>query len=74
MSTLWIGIAVLTLIAIAFMFAPVVRHQRLARSEATERRQQNIDIFRERLAELENERRQGYAFSLVVEIEKKDQG
>lgn len=59
MSTLWIGIAVLTLIAIAFMFAPVVRHQRLARSEATERRQQNIDIFRERLAELENERRQG---------------
>lgn len=59
MSILWIGIAVLTLIAIAFMFAPVVRHQRLARSEATERRQQNIDIFRERLEELEVERRQG---------------
>ncbi|MBP0049984.1 c-type cytochrome biogenesis protein CcmI [Marinobacterium sp. AK62] len=59
MITLWIGIGVLTLIAIAFMFGPVVRHQRLVRTEATERRQQNVDIFRERLAELENEREQG---------------
>jgi len=59
MSILWIGIAVLTLIAIAITFWPLVRHQRLARSEATERQQQNIDIFRERLAELDNERQQG---------------
>lgn len=59
MSTLWIGIAVLTLLAIAFVFAPLMRHQRLAKSEAVERQQQNIDIFRERLAELESERDQG---------------
>jgi cytochrome c-type biogenesis protein CcmH len=59
MSTLWIGIAVLTLLAIAFVFAPLMRHQRLAKSEAVERQQQNIDIFRERLAELESERAQG---------------
>jgi len=59
MSTLWIGIAVLTLLAIAFVFAPLVRHQRLAKSETVERQQQNIDIFRERLAELESERDQG---------------
>ncbi len=59
MTNLWIGIGVLTLIAIAIMFWPLLRHQRLARSEAAERQQQNIDIFRERLAELENERDQG---------------
>jgi cytochrome c-type biogenesis protein CcmH len=59
MSTLWIGIAVLTLLAIAFVYAPLMRHQRLAKSEAVERQYQNIDIFRERLAELESERAQG---------------
>ncbi|MET4000802.1 c-type cytochrome biogenesis protein CcmI [Marinobacterium sp. MBR-109] len=59
MSTLWIGIAVLTLIALACVFWPLVRHQQLAKSEATHRQQQNIDIFRERLAELESEREQG---------------
>lgn len=59
MSTLWIGIAVLTLVAIACVFWPLVRHQHLAKTEATERQQQNIDIFRERLAELESERDQG---------------
>lgn len=59
MSTLWIGIAVLTLIAIGFVFWPLIRHQQLARSEAVQRQQQNIDIFRERLAELEFERDQG---------------
>lgn len=59
MTNLWIGIGVLTLIAIAIMFWPLLTHQRQARSAATERKQQNIDIFRERLAELENERAQG---------------
>ncbi len=59
MSTLWIGIAVLTLVALACVFWPLVRHQQLAKSEATQRQQQNIDIFRERLAELESEREQG---------------
>lgn len=59
MSTLWIGIAVLTLAAIACVFWPLMRHQQLAKSEATQRQQQNIDIFRERLAELESERDQG---------------
>ncbi len=59
MTNLWIGIGVLTLVAIVIIFWPLLRHQRLARSEAAERQQQNIDIFRERLAELENEREQG---------------
>ncbi|GAA0787886.1 c-type cytochrome biogenesis protein CcmI [Marinobacterium sediminicola] len=59
MTNLWIGIGVLTLIAIAFMFWPLLRHQRLVRTEVAKRQQQNIDIFRERLAELENERAQG---------------
>lgn len=59
MSTLWIGMAVLTLVAIGFVFWPLLNHQRLARSEAVQRQQQNIDIFRERLAELEFERDQG---------------
>jgi len=59
MSTLWIGIAALTLVAIGFVFWPLIRHQQLARSEAVQRQQQNIDIFRERLAELEFERDQG---------------
>ena len=59
MSTLWIGMAVLTLVAIGFVFWPLLSHQRLARSEAVQRQQQNIDIFRERLAELEFERDQG---------------
>ena len=59
MSTLWIGIAVLTLVALACVFWPLVRHQQLAKSEATQRQQQNIDIFRERLAELEVRARTG---------------
>lgn len=59
MTNLWIGIGVLTLVAIVIVFWPLLRHQRLARSQAAERQQQNVDIFRERLAELENERQQG---------------
>ncbi|MBR9828512.1 MAG: c-type cytochrome biogenesis protein CcmI [Oceanospirillales bacterium] len=59
MINLWIGIGVLTLIAIVIMFWPVLSYQRRARSEAAGRQQQNIDIFRERLAELEKEREQG---------------
>jgi cytochrome c-type biogenesis protein CcmH len=59
MSTLWIGIALLTLVALGCVFWPLLRHQQLARSEAGQRQRQNIDIFRERLAELESERDQG---------------
>lgn len=59
MTNLWTGIGVLTLIAIVIMFWPLLSYQRLTRSEASGRQQQNVDIFRERLAELENERDQG---------------
>lgn len=59
MTTLWIGIGVLTLIATVFVFWPLFSHRRLLRSDAAGRQQQNITIFRERLAELENERDMG---------------
>ena len=61
MTTLWIAIGVLTLIAVSVVFLPVLRAQKVQRSLATrkERQQQNIEIFRERLAELEQEREQG---------------
>ncbi|MBY4675982.1 c-type cytochrome biogenesis protein CcmI [Marinobacterium arenosum] len=56
MSSLWIGISLLTLLALAFVFLPLVRARRAQLAEQVEdRRQQNIDIFRERLAELQQE-------------------
>ncbi|MBA4501027.1 c-type cytochrome biogenesis protein CcmI [Marinobacterium marinum] len=59
MTNLWIGIGLLTLVAIAIIFWPLLGYRRQAKAEAAGRRQQNIDIFRERLSELENERDQG---------------
>ncbi|MCO4756720.1 MAG: c-type cytochrome biogenesis protein CcmI [Oceanospirillaceae bacterium] len=56
MTALWIGIALLTLIAIGFVFWPMFRAQKLHQAElSADRKLQNIDIFRERVAELEAE-------------------
>lgn len=60
MMALWGAIALLTLIAVAVVFLPLLRAGRLARrDEAEDRQHQNIDIYRERLAELESERASG---------------
>jgi len=60
MTALWVGIALLTLLAISFVFWPFVRAHRLQQAEAAEdRKVQNIDIFRERVAELEAEKESG---------------
>lgn len=60
MTALWVGIALLTLLAISFVFWPFIRAHRLQQAEAAEdRKVQNIDIFRERVAELEVEKESG---------------
>ncbi|KEA64265.1 Cytochrome c heme lyase subunit CcmH [Marinobacterium lacunae] len=60
MMALWGSIALLTLIAVAVVFWPLLsasRRTRNARTDQAEDRQhQNIEIYRERLAELEEER------------------
>lgn len=56
MTGLWIGITLLTILALAFVFLPYVKAHRLHREAATDSRQsQNIEIFRDRLSELERE-------------------
>jgi len=61
MSNLWIGIGVLSLIALFFIFLPFVRAKREQEQPLSveDRKQQNIDIFKERLAELSRERDNG---------------
>ncbi|WP_286239925.1 c-type cytochrome biogenesis protein CcmI [Neptuniibacter halophilus] len=60
MIELWIGIALLSMLAIAFVFLPFLRARRQIGLELSEdREQQNIEIFRERLAELELEKSTG---------------
>ncbi|WP_417584088.1 c-type cytochrome biogenesis protein CcmI [Nitrincola sp.] len=58
MTLLWVGIGVLTLIAVVIVFWPLLksRHEQpVAEETAADRTAQNVDIFRERLAELEKE-------------------
>lgn len=60
MIELWLGIAALTLLAIAFIFLPFLRAKRLDQQvEIEDREHQNIAIFRERLGELEQEKSTG---------------
>lgn len=61
MTLLWVGIGVLTLIAIAFVFWPLIQGRKAQASGDIEadRNAQNIDIYRERLAELEKEQDSG---------------
>lgn len=60
MIALWSAMALLTLVAVAVVFVPLLRAGHQARRERAEDRQhQNIDIYRERLAELESEREAG---------------
>ncbi|WP_432697766.1 c-type cytochrome biogenesis protein CcmI [Marinobacterium sp. YM272] len=66
MIALWSGIALLTLIAVAAIFWPLLAARReadrqavQADDQAVDRQHQNIEIYRERLAELESEREAG---------------
>ncbi|MFW1677711.1 c-type cytochrome biogenesis protein CcmI [Pontibacter sp. JAM-7] len=58
MTQLWFAMAVLTVIAMGFVFFPAWRGSRV-KETAEDRRHQNVDIFRERLSELEQERDNG---------------
>ncbi|OPX56780.1 cytochrome c-type biogenesis protein CcmH [Oceanospirillum multiglobuliferum] len=60
MTSLWIGIAALTAMAALFMLLPLLRknNQNAELTEA-ERTEQNVAMYRQRLAELEAEKAQG---------------
>ena len=60
MSELWLGIALLTLVAVAFVLLPFLRAKKQTQQQDSEdRSEQNIEIFRERLSELEVEKSTG---------------
>jgi cytochrome c-type biogenesis protein CcmH len=60
MAGLWTGIALLTLCALGIVMLPLLRARRLQQQEVAEDRdRQNIDIYRERLSELEQEQALG---------------
>lgn len=57
MIQLWLGITLLTLVALAFIFIPFIQAKRaLVATENLDRTGKNIEIFQERLSELEAER------------------
>jgi len=55
MNGLWIGIAALALLALVFVFFPFVRARKATRETAKDRKQQNIEIFKDRVSELDQE-------------------
>lgn len=61
MTLLWIGIGVLTLMAVIIVFWPLLRsrHEQTVVETEADRTAQNIAIFRERLEELEKEKTAG---------------
>jgi cytochrome c-type biogenesis protein CcmH len=61
MTALWLGIALLSLLAVAFVLVPVYRGRQVedAVQPDVDRRELNINIYQERLAELDAERAAG---------------
>ena len=61
MTLLWVGIGVMTLIAVAIVFWPLLksRNEHAVVETEADRTAQNVEIFRERLSELEKERDAG---------------
>ncbi|GAA5193462.1 c-type cytochrome biogenesis protein CcmI [Ferrimonas gelatinilytica] len=61
MTTFWIGIAALTLLALALIWLPFWRRSRLARqaSDAQLRKETNLNLFNEREAELDTDLAEG---------------
>lgn len=77
MTTLWVGIGALTLLALLFIFLPILRYRANAEANALSeaRQQDNLAVFKDRLAELEQELASGSMAqaefdSLKVELEK----
>lgn len=77
MTTLWVGIGALTLLALLFIFLPILRYRANAEANALSeaRQQDNLAVFKDRLAELEQELASGSMVqaefdSLKVELEK----
>lgn len=59
MSSLWIWIAVLSLLALLFLVLPLLRNTNKESQVGSDAEQDNVNIFRERLAELDAEKTQG---------------
>lgn len=59
MSGLWISLAGLLVLAFSFLVWPLLPFSRNKKGETSDQKQQNIDVFKERLAELESELNQG---------------
>ncbi len=77
MTTLWVCIGALTLLALLFIFLPILRYRANAEANALSeaRQQDNLAVFKDRLAELEQELASGSMAqaefdSLKVELEK----
>lgn len=77
MILLWVGIAALTLLALLFVFFPIIRYRENteANAESEARQQDNLAVFRDRLGELNQELESGSMAqaefdSLKVELEK----
>lgn len=60
MIQLWVGIALLTLLALSFVFVPFIQAKKAQTTAiSTDRTRKNIEIFEERLSELDAERVNG---------------
>jgi len=59
MSSLWMGFAVLLLIAVLFLLLPLLKQRKADEVTGSDIQQDNVLIFRDRLAELDAEKEQG---------------
>ncbi|MCF7970397.1 MAG: c-type cytochrome biogenesis protein CcmI [Methylococcaceae bacterium] len=75
MSSLWLGFAVLLLVAVLFLLVPLLKQRKTDELSGSDAQQDNVLIFRDRLAELDAEKQQGTLESsaydaLKAELEK----
>lgn len=59
MSSLWMGFAVLLLMAVLFLLLPLLKQRKADEVTGSDVQQDNVIIFRDRLAELDAEKEQG---------------
>ena len=59
MTTFWLYSAILLLIALLFILVPVLRYRPVIKTADSEiRKQKNIEVFQQSLAELEQDRKE----------------